>query len=315
MKQKKILVACLVWLISVTACFAAEQLIIEPDNGRAPLLQAIATAHSAVDVAMYGFTDKPFIQSFIAAKNQHKSVRILLQEYPYQAEDENSRAITALQAAQVPLRWPDKRFRYLHQKTFLLDHRAAIVMTFNLTYSSFSKERNFALVVTDPAMVQEIQAVFTADWQHQPIQVHQPGLIWSPDNSRAKLLAFIRETKGTLDVYAESVSDYEIVGALAEAARKKVRVRLLLSTPKQSVQKGKWRYLQRAGVRMRFSRDYIIHAKTWSRDNMAAVIGSINLTKTSLDENRELSVITQDRGVIRQLNTTFEQDWQRATSE
>ncbi len=46
-------------------------------------------------------------------------------------------------------------------------------MTFNLTHAAFSqthhRERNFALLITEPSMVQEIQAVFNADWQHQAV--------------------------------------------------------------------------------------------------------------------------------------------------
>jgi phosphatidylserine/phosphatidylglycerophosphate/cardiolipin synthase-like enzyme len=289
-------------------CFASPELIIEPNRGRAPLLNAITHANSSVNVAMYGITDESFINAFIQAKNQHKQVRILLQKQPYKTQDENKFAITKLMAANIPLQWPSEQFQLIHQKTFLLDQREAIVMTLNLTHSSFKNERNFALIITDPALVTEIQQVFNADWQHQSITVHQADLIWSPDNSRAKLLHLIHQAQSDIQIYAEEVRDYEIVGALAQAARAGVHVKILTSMQPDSRSK-KLAYLTRAGVEIHFSQTYLIHAKTMSIDHATAVIGSINLTQSSLDNNRELAVITHDHDVIRLLDKTFDGDW------
>ncbi len=52
-----------------------------------------------------------------------------------------------------------------------------------------------------------------------------------------------------------------------------------------------------------------VHAKAWLIDDTVAIIGSTNLTRSSLDANRELSVLTRDPTVIRQLNDVFEQDY------
>jgi hypothetical protein len=112
--------------------YATETLIVEPDMGRAPLLDAINQAQVNVDVVMYGLTDESFTHALINAQSKHKNVRILLQHYPYLATDENAKAITQLQAANMQLRWPDSKFKLTHQKTFLIDGQNALVLTFSL---------------------------------------------------------------------------------------------------------------------------------------------------------------------------------------
>ncbi len=286
--------------------------MIEPDAGRAPLIQAISHATSSIDLVMYGLTDEAFIHALTDAKNQGKKVTLLLQPVPYKSEHENDRAIRDFVREKIQLCWPDKSIRLTHQKTFILDDKTAIVMTFNLTHASFRNERNVALVLTDPAEVHEIRAVFDADCAHQHVTVTQPDLLWSPDNSREKLLSLIRSARMDLKIYAESITDHQIIGALASAARRGVSVTILLPEASEKWHDRKLLFLTKSGVLIRHPRDLYIHAKVMLIDREKAVIGSINLTKASLDDNRELSVITRDSAVLTQLNELFENDWRKS---
>lgn len=286
-----------------------DQLIIEPDAGRAPLLNAMQQSKKSIDLVMYGFTDNAFIKAFIAAKNQGKTIHIVLEPKPYRSEGENNRAIHKLQSENINLQWPAKTFQLIHQKTFILDHQTAIVMTFNLTHSSFTRERNFALIVTDPNEVQEIQQVFDADYAHKTISTSESHLVWSPDNSREKMLRFIQSAQSDIKIYAQDITDYQIIGALANAARTGKQVDILLSVSPEKFHNRKWAFLEKAGVIIHHSRHYYIHAKVIIVDQKRALVGSINFTKPSLEDNRELSVITEDLEVIKLLNNTFNHDW------
>lgn len=295
---------------TLATAIPAQELILEPDQGRAPLLSAFRATDHSIDLAIYGLTDQILLNSLIAASQQNKKVRLLLEPQPYLATTENQKAINLLNTYPIALQWPSNHFKFLHQKTVILDSQTAIVMTFNFTHSTFSKERNFAVVVHDGAMVNEIQSVFNADFAHQPITVSQENLVWSPDNSRQKILSFIENAHQSLDVYAETISDYQIIGALGKLARnKQAVVRIILSSHPNKKMLNKLNYLRRSGVLIHENADLLIHAKTLCRDHSAAIIGSINLTKTSLDENRELSVITADPMVIKKLEAVFTRDW------
>lgn len=299
-------------LVLFSSASFADQLIIEPDAGRQPLIHAIDHASASIDLVMYGLTDDAFIDALIHAKNQGKKITLLLEPAPYKSEHENDRAIHDLAREKIHLFWPDKSFRLTHQKTFILDDKTAIVMTFNLTHASFTKERNFALVITDPIKLHEIKTVFATDCAHQKVTVMQPDLLWSPDNSREKIRVLIQSARTSIKLYAESVTDHQIIGALAGAARRGVSVTLLLPMSSEKWHDRKLAFLTKAGVIIHHSRDLYIHAKVMMIDNQKAVIGSINFTKASLDDNRELSVITEDPNVLGALNHTFETDWRRA---
>jgi cardiolipin synthase len=289
--------------------FAQQTLIIEPDDGPAPLIDAIAHTQDNLDLVMYGFTDERFAHALIHAQQQGKHLRILLQEHPYKFDSENQEIISLLQGAHIPLVYPDQNFKLTHQKTLITDNKNAYVMTFNLTHSTFKNERNFALLITDPGMLAEIETVFSADWQHKSMTPHNPDLIWSPDNSREKLLGLIHSTQQEIKVYAENLTDYEIVGALAQAARKGVRVMVLTSNEGHKNISKQFEYLKKSGVEIRFSKGLIIHAKALLIDHHTAVIGSINMTRPSLNENRELAVITHEPQIINALEKTFSTDW------
>lgn len=291
-----------------TLSSAEEQLIIEPDMGRTPIISLIQNAKSSVELTMYGLTDPQMIHALTAAKASGKKVQVLLEYHPYKSDGENDRAFQQLQKAGIEVAKPNTHFQLIHQKTLLADKNSALVMTFNFTRGSFKNERNFALLLTDPAEIQEIQQIFAADWEQKRAPVNDPHLVWSPDNSRQKIIDLIKSAHSSIKIYAQSLTDYQIIGALAQASRTGIKVRILLSNHSKKYTK-KLAYLIKAGTNIHFSKDYIIHAKVILVDNERALLGSINFTQPSMDNNRELSVITQSTQVLNALNQTFDHDW------
>jgi phosphatidylserine/phosphatidylglycerophosphate/cardiolipin synthase-like enzyme len=309
-RTRTLLLAFSLLLIAFSA--RADQLIIEPDMGRAPIINAIQSTEYSIKLVMYGFTDQSLLDAIINQKRNGKTINILLESTPYKAENENEKVIAELNNNHIPWLGHIPPFRLIHQKTLLLDDNKAIVMTFNFTRSTFKNERNFARVIDDPKKVKEITAIFSADWNQVPIHSSAADLIVSPDNSREKLLSLISSAKTSIRIYAQNITDYEIVGELAKAARQGIVVQLLTSSKMSEKQEN---YLTRAGVAILYSKKLIIHAKIMSFDDQLAMIGSINLTRSSLEDNRELSVLTRDRTVIKQLNATFDNDWKTLGNE
>lgn len=302
------------FLICFSSISLANELIIEPDMGRRPILSLMHKATSSIQLAMYGLTDQSMIDALIHAKTNGKDVQVLLEPNPYKNEHENTQAVRKLEAAHITIHSPDPRFRLFHQKTLIIDHHNALIMTFNFTRSTFKNQRNFALWINNPAEVKEIEDVFTADLQHHPFTTHQNNLIWSPDNSREKILHLIHQATSNIKIYAQDISDYHVIGALANAARQGIHIELLLSKDKKISSQKKIAFLKKAGVSIQHAKRYIIHAKVMIIDNQVAMLGSINLTKPSLDHNRELSILTQEPNVIHPLIAIFQHDWEAANN-
>ncbi len=300
---------------------AVAGLVVEPDEGRGPIEQTIASAQRSLDLVMYLLTDRQTIAALEAAQERGVRVRVMLEQHPYGGGPGNDAVAQDLQAAGITTAWSNPTFRLTHQKTLIVDDATALVMTLNLTASAFSRNREFAVRVTDPAAVAEIRQVFDADWNRQAVQPQQPDLVWSPDNARAKLLALIRGARRTLVVYNEEMQDRELETALGQAARRGVGVRVLISPGEggsDANAPGRER-IARAGVEVRLLKSPYIHAKALVADvggaGAIAFVGSENISTSSLDQNRELGVLLRDGPRLQRLQAVFEGDWQKASAE
>lgn len=303
----------LILVLSLTTFPAiADQLIIEPDMGREPILNSIRNARQSIHLVMYGFTDRTLLQALLAQHQQGRSLKVILERSPFNAADENSRTIDAFNDHHVDWIGKVEGMRLIHQKTLLIDGKQAMVMTFNFTNSTFDKKashpaRNFALVLDNVKIVKDLESVFSADWNQVPSPSQfNNNIIYSPDNSRAAFTHIMDHANSSITMYAQSISDFKMLDALANAARRGVQVTILLAKAPRDNQLDR---LKNAGVNIEVSKHYYIHAKVMIIDNQMAVIGSINLTRQSLDDNRELAVITQNPVIIKTLNDTFKQDW------
>lgn len=281
----------------------ADQLIIEPDMGRAPVLNLINQAHNHINLVMYNFTDKTLLSALL---NQTPMVRVILEKTPYKTEGINIPVMNTFNAKHVLWKSGNPDFQFTHQKTLVADNQA-LIMTFNFTQSSFKNQRNFGVLTSDASVINNINNTFNADWNREntpPITSH---LIYSPVNSRRGYLNEIRSAKSSLLIYAQSVDDKGIVNALCDAETRGVDVRVITSKLPRATN------LQDCSVEVRISKKLYIHAKAMLVDDKTAVIGSVNFTSTSLDKNRELAIVETDSGVTNALRETFEGDWDNLT--
>ena len=67
-------------------------------------------------------------------------------------------------------------------------------------------------------------------------------------------------------------------------------------------------------VPVKFLRNPGVHAKAILVDGRKAYVGSINLSRTSISETREIGLITKERPVLDTISRTFDTDWANATS-
>src|SRR5215217_9307160 len=191
----------------------------------------------------------------------------------------------------------------------VIDNAVAMIMNQNLTQSAFTGNREFGVLTTRPDAVRAAAAIFAADWTRgaQP----DPGpLVVSPTNAREQLLALIAGARVSLDLYAEVLRDPQLLDALAAAAQRGVRVRVIVSPSADFM--AEVEELTASGVDIRLSRSLYIHAKLVVADGERAFIGSQNLTATSLDQNRELGIIVDDPVNLSRLTRTFAIDFRAA---
>jgi len=290
------------------------ELYVEPEDGRAPLLTLIETAKSNLDLTIYLFTDDIMAAALEQAAARGVHVRVLLESAPYGGGEQNIRTANRLRHAGIDVRYTSPSFRFTHQKSLVVDGRAGVIMTHNLTNSSFSRNREYGVIIRDPDAIAEMKAVFEADWERRtPSLPPDSRLVWSPVNARQKVLALIGSAKDRLDLEHQNLQDRAVVDALVAAAQRGVAVRILMPTPEENERPDVNR-IQRAGGDVAFMDVPRVHAKVLVVDRKQALIGSMNLTATSLDLNRELGILIDEPEVLVPLLATMAEDWGRASA-
>ena len=301
---------------AVTPVIAAHniQLLVFPEDNDQQLFTRIAGARKRVLMTMYLITDLRIVDALAAAKGRGADVRALVEPNVFGSADSNKAALDKLTAAGIETRRSSPAFRLTHQKSFVVDD-TAIILTPNITRSAFKSNREFGSIHGDAADVNDMVAQFDADWNRTQFQPRSEQLVWSPNNSRARWVALIRSAKTSLALYAETAADRGIALELVSAAKRGVAVRLMISPdkdPAKDPNKEGLDELQRGAVKVRYLKSHFVHAKIIVSDDAMAFLGSVNISSASLDLNRELGLMFDDREAVLRVMKTFENDWSRA---
>lgn len=305
--------------ITESASPAIHALIVEPDDGKAMVLSTIAGAHENLTLTIYEITDPDIAAALAAAQGRGVLVRVLYNNASFASMNEtnpNSGVIVNLSRAGVAVKPAPPVFSVTHQKTLTADKSRSVIMTFNLEPDYFATTRDFGIVTTSLPEVREIADVFDADWNYLPVTPALPTLVWSPVNSRAKILWVMGHATKTLDVYNEEITDKECIDALAAAAKRGVAVRVIaadLTSNGKNENAPALAALNAGGARAKAITSLYIHAKMvladYGTQEQVAYVGSENFSNVSLDQNRELGILVTEKPILDRLESVFSQDW------
>ena len=239
----------------------------------------------------------------------------------------NAPAYYFLRSQGVPVQWSPSYFSLTHEKSLVVDGDRAIIMTFNLVSKYYATGRDFGVVDTDRRDVAAMEHTFGTDWKGSGAVGSADGirsgndgdagddLVWSP-GSEQTLIDLIGGAKRSLYIYNEEMADTAVTKALIDAAVNGVAVYVDMTGA--SEWKWEFRELATAGVHVRTYPDtddapLYIHAKMIVADGIRAFVGSENFSAASLDDNRELGILTSNPSFIASLMRTFTADWRGAT--
>ncbi|MFD8717555.1 phospholipase D-like domain-containing protein [Streptomyces sp. NPDC059629] len=269
----------------------------------------INSATSSLDMTMYELEDTTAVNDLIALENKGVTVRVVLDR---QHKSANNSAYTSLTNAGVGVVWSSSSFVYTHQKTITVDATKSLVLTGNLTSQYYSTGRDYGVFTDDTRDVAAIEKVFNADYAGTSVTpTDGDHLLWSPTDSRSRLLSVINAATTTLDVEELEFSDSTVVDAIAARAEAGVKVRMVLETPGDYA--GEVSEIEDAGgtvVGYSDSNGFYIHAKAMVADyglsTQEVEAGSMNISSNSLSNNRELGIILTGTGVAQSVATTIE---------
>jgi cardiolipin synthase len=278
------------------------KLIIQPDEGLAPVVQAVRKARKAIDITIFRFDHAELEKELEAAVGRGVVVRALIAHTNRGGEKSLRKLeLKLLDAGVTVARTADDLPRY-HGKMMIVDD-VLHVYGFNYTKLDVNKSRSFGLVLSDSALVKDACALFEADRTRQPYVPGNDRLVVSPETSRPILTAFLKKAKKQLLIYDEKVSDNLIQKVLLERAKSGVEVRIL----------GKLEKSLEGCVAQKLP-DLRLHVRAIIRDGSSAFIGSQSLRKLELDGRREVGVIVNDTRIAKKMAAVFEADWAKTTA-
>jgi cardiolipin synthase len=293
--------------------------IVQPDDGVAPVLSLIESARQSVLIKQFTFTHAAIAESVIEAHRTGRDVRVMLNPHRSSGDRANDATYAALEAAGVPIQWSSPAFAVTHEKSMVIDDHVALIATFNMCEKYFTRTRDYGLIIDDPEEVAQIRDCFFADWERQKVHP-RPGsaLLWSNQNSRQAMGAFLDQARHSLDIQHPKFVDAAILERIVQARRRGVHVRVLCGG-KHGI--SEWvvldtfaslRVLAHMDVKVRKQKNLRLHAKLIIADDETALVGSMNIDRSAFDVRRELGAVVAGKQAVHQLRRVFWADWHAA---
>ena len=177
------------------------QLIIQPDDGIAPLIEAIERAKKTIDIVIFRFDLDAIEKALTDAVGRGVAVRALIAHTNRGGESKLRKLESRLLKAGVTLsRTADDMVRY-HGKLLVIDRKQAFVLGFNYTHQDIEKSRSFGLITRNPKIVRDILKVVDADHNRTTLAINSSRVVVSPENARERLADFITQAKRELLIY------------------------------------------------------------------------------------------------------------------
>jgi phosphatidylserine/phosphatidylglycerophosphate/cardiolipin synthase-like enzyme len=345
--RQAVLAAAVAVLVLPAAGRAEVINFVEPNDGRAPIVAALDGATQSIDLYVFRLRDEAIRSRLVAAQARGVSVRVLLEPCPGEGTacapvaQEALDACLVLVQGRVAVKWANPAFPKTHAKSLVTDGTLALVTTINLTAETFDPpgSRDYGVRTDLPLVIADFAQAFAQDWQtdppitdcstqtpidrpSDPTVLDYPTLVVSPDNARDRLIGtvelpgMIRSATLSLKIHmekADAQTNRGIVPAITDAIRSGVQVQMLLRPP--SAEPGNQAVadaINLAGGEARFQATPKLHAKMIIADGAEVFVGSHNLTRSSLDERREIGWILNDPATLQRFQQTFDADWASA---
>lgn len=314
------------------------------------MLDAIAGADSSVHMEMYIFRDSDIGRRFVEVLAERARagvrVRLLLDALGSNAFGERNRRVLEEAGAYVEFFRPVRLFSLrnvhlrTHRKVLIIDGRVAFTGGICIDdpwmgdADAPDRWRETQVEVHGP-VVRQMQAAFARAWLEatgellnsqslypllEPVGIVRcqlmdstPGVATNP--ARLSFLVAVESARETLDVTNPYfVPDRAMKDALQAAARRGVRVRLILSGRKTDIKPvryaGRISYhdLLGAGVEIYEYQPARLHAKTAVVDGVWATVGSTNINRRSFAWNYESNLNVFDQAFAEEMLEMFERD-------
>jgi cardiolipin synthase len=295
---------------------SGPKLIVQPDDGEKPVVHFLESARKTVTLKQYTFTHPLLLDTVMALHRKGVRVRVMLNGAKMTGERLNDPFFETMKSTGIEVQWSNPSFLVSHEKSIVVDGKSALLATFNLIEKHFQATRDYGVVTSDPAQVEQVEKCFDCDWKREPFRPNGDAVLaWSPGNARRLVCKFIDGARKTIDIQHPKFAEPVILERMFAAIGRGVHVRLLcggkhgLHQPDMMHSFALWRLMQQAGAKVHKQKNLRAHAKLVVVDRKRALLGSQNFDPPAFDLRREVTMDVYDAAIVHGLMTIFERDW------
>jgi phosphatidylserine/phosphatidylglycerophosphate/cardiolipin synthase-like enzyme len=274
------------------------KLLVQPEDGPAPVLEAIEMAERGIDMYVFRLTYPKLERAIADAVARGVAVRALIAHINGSGEASLRELESRLLGIGVTVSRTDEDLLRYHGKMMIVDDSVLYVLGYNFTRRDIERSRSLGLVTSQKDLVAEAKRLFDADFDRKTYTPKLETFLVSPLNSRASLLELLESAQERLLIYDSRLTDNMMQRVLERRALAGVDVRVIGKVEKRL-----------RGVQVASYAGNRLHVRAIVQDARRAFVGSQSLRRPELDRRREIGVITDDSGIVKGITKIFEADW------
>ncbi|MBI1873194.1 MAG: hypothetical protein HYZ58_06725 [Acidobacteria bacterium] len=268
-----------------------DHIVIWPDERLDAVTQVIRAAEHRLLLSIFKCNEPRILEELGLARGRGVEIEAILTARASGRRRKLRRLRKKLDRLGVVVHEPrDPEAKY-HAKYVVADSRVALIASLNFTRKCFRRSCDFLLSTSDSDLVSGVQRLFDYDARHQTAPVMDDlmndgssRLIVSPDGARERIRELLTSARERIAIIDPKLTDVEMITLLRQKLARGVQVEVLGH--------------DNVG---RFSS----HGKLLIVDDRVAVIGSLSLSPSGLDERRELAALVTDPEPLAELTQFF----------
>ncbi len=262
---------------------------------------------NTLDLRTYEFTHKDFKNTLKNLAENDVNIRIIVEDNKYK-QFQNTLKVLGQDFSwyqNIQLK-SDKQMgtEYQHAKVNLIDS-GFIIQTANLTKSSFASNREHFFQSYDSGVWQSLHTIFDKDRNGEKLTMKDihPNLVICNINCRGVIEQLLTSAQNSIIIQTQYITD-DALRAILKTKKDLPEFKMLVADTDDNTDLVNYFGSDHA---KKFTQ-YYNHTKMILIDHKILLLGSMNLSTNSLDNNREIWILLLDPTIINEFATQFYKD-------
>jgi cardiolipin synthase len=238
---------------------------------------------------LFRCNDYGILDALAAALDRGVAVEAILTKRAKGGKKPLKKLWEALEEMGALVHWYGDAVVKYHAKYLVADGAIALIATLNPTTKCFTRTFDFVYTTSDEALVRSVSTLFALDAAGERVGPRHrltDRLIVGPEGSRPHMRKLIASARQSVRVLDHKLSDPDLVALLRERREEGIDVRVVGRRPVGG---------------------YKPHGKLLIIDDARVVLGSMAMSALSLDFRREVSVMIDDRPIVREVSAYYDE--------